>query len=107
MTVLKPRGEPAYFLSHWPNMYANGTGQNFHSFQIIVKRLNAAYGGRFRWMKLSEIARYWAAKKLTRIESSDNVVTFYNRVATPNFTFTVNRIGNQRPTPRPASSPSD
>ena len=35
------KSEPACFLTHWPNMYANGTGQNFRSFQIIVERLNA------------------------------------------------------------------
>lgn len=107
MVEVIERGEPACFLTHWPNMYANGTGQNFRSFQIIVKRLNAAYGDRIRWMKLSEIARYWAAKELTRVKRSDNVVTLYAPVGTPNFTFIVNRIGNQRPAPRLASSPSD
>jgi hypothetical protein len=32
-----------------------------------VKRLHSTFD-RLHWMKLSEIARYWAAKELTRIE---------------------------------------
>jgi hypothetical protein len=62
------KGEPACFLTHWPGMYANGTGAAFRTFQGTVKRLNAGFGERIRWVKLSAIARYWAAKELTAIE---------------------------------------
>jgi len=104
MVEVIEKGDPACFLTHWPNMYANGTGQNFRSFQIIVKRLNAAYGERIRWMKLSEIARYWAAKELTRIHRNDNLVTFHAPVATPGFTFKVSWVGSQRLAPKLAAS---
>lgn len=103
MVEVIEKGDPACFLTHWPNMYANGTGQNFCSFQIIVKRLNAAYGERIRWMKLSEIARYWAAKELTRIHRNDNLVTFHAPVATPGFTFKVSWVGSQRLAPKLAA----
>ncbi|MCB1078458.1 MAG: hypothetical protein KDM64_11590, partial [Verrucomicrobiae bacterium] len=58
-------GEPAAFLCHWPGLYCHGAETGFRIFQGVVKRVNQAYGDRIRWMKLSEIARYWAAKELT------------------------------------------
>lgn len=65
------KGEPACFLTHWPGMYANGTGIAFRTFKETVKRLNAGFSDRIRWMKLTEIARYWAAKELTQIKLVD------------------------------------
>ena len=62
------KGEPACFLTHWPGMYANGTGIAFRTFKGTVKRLNRGFEDKIRWMKLTEIARYWAAKELTAIE---------------------------------------
>jgi hypothetical protein len=99
------KGEPACFLTHWPNMYANGTGQNFKSFQAIVKRINAAYGDRIRWMKLSEIARYWAAKELTAIEHVGNTVTLNAPVGTTGYTMKIDTAGNA--TPRLISGPAN
>ncbi|NNE91904.1 MAG: twin-arginine translocation signal domain-containing protein [Verrucomicrobiales bacterium] len=61
-------GEPAAFLTHWPGMYCNGNETGFKSFQGVVKRLNQAYGEKIQWMKMSEIARYWAAKELTDLQ---------------------------------------
>jgi hypothetical protein len=105
MVEVIEKGEPACFLTHWPNMYANGAGQNFKSFQVIVKRLNKAYGNRIRWMKLSEIARYWAAKELTAIERSGNSVKLKAPVGTPGFTLKIDSPGNGEIAPRfaPAS----
>ena len=80
------KGEPACFLTHWPGMYANGTGIAFRTFIGTVKRLNQGFGDRIRWMKLSEIARYWAAKELTSIRSERDVVTLKAPFAAPGFT---------------------
>jgi hypothetical protein len=46
-------------------MYANGTGVACRTFQATVMGLNQGFKDRIRWMKLSEIARYWAARELT------------------------------------------
>lgn len=70
------KNEPACFLTHWPGMYANGTGIAFRTFQGTVRRLNDGFRDRIRWMKLSEIARYWAAKELTSIERRDGAIHF-------------------------------
>jgi hypothetical protein len=61
------RGEPAIMVCHWPGIYFNGEEIGFKILQQIVSRLESAYHSLI-WMKLSEIARYWAARELTRIE---------------------------------------
>ena len=61
------RGEPADLVCHWPGIYFNGQETGFKIFQEVVRRLHDAYD-HLIWMKLSEIARYWAARELTRIE---------------------------------------
>jgi hypothetical protein len=80
------KGEPACFLTHWPGMYANGTGIAFRTFKGTIQRLNAGFHDRIRWMKLSEIARYWAAKELTAIASAHGKVTLKAPFAAPGFT---------------------
>jgi hypothetical protein len=80
------KGEPACFLTHWPGMYANGTGIAFRTFQGTVRRLNAGFRDRIRWMKLSEIARYWAAKELTAIVNANEKITLKAPFAAPGFT---------------------
>ncbi len=68
MADLIRRREPAVMLCHWPGMYNNGTKTGFHAFQSIVTTIASVYGDQTIWMKLSEMARYWAAKEHTRIE---------------------------------------
>jgi hypothetical protein len=68
-------------------MYANGTGIAFRTFKGTVERLNAGFRDRIRWMKLSEIARYWAAKELTAIAKANGRVTLKAPFAAPGFTF--------------------
>lgn len=61
------RGEPAVMVCHWPGIYFNGQEVGFKILQQIVARLHEAYDNLI-WMKLSELARYWAARELTRID---------------------------------------
>ncbi len=89
-------GEPAIMIGHWPGMYFNGDRVGFKIFQGIVKRLNDHYDNLI-WMKNSEIARYWAARELTRIDKADNKITFKAPYACPGFTV---RIAG-RPTGEP------
>lgn len=80
------KGEPACLLTHWPSMYANGTGIAYRTFQGTVRRLNAGFPDRIRWMKLSEIARYWAAKELTAITRANGKISLKAPFGTPGFT---------------------
>jgi hypothetical protein len=80
------RGGPAVLVCHWPGMYFNGEETGFKIFQEVVKRLQEAYQN-LVWMKLSEIARYWAARELTRIERPDaSGLLFHAPFACPQFT---------------------
>ncbi len=79
------RGEPAVLVCHWPGLYFNGQEVGFRIFQEVVRRLRAAFDNLI-WMKLSEIARYWAARELTRIERRGNRVSFQAPFAAPRFT---------------------
>jgi hypothetical protein len=80
------RGEPAVLVCHWPGMYFNGEETGFRIFQEVVKRLHEAYDN-LVWMKLSEIARYWAARELTRIERlAPNGLLLNAPFACPQFT---------------------
>jgi len=79
------KGEPAILVCHWPGIYYNGEEIGFNIFKEVVRRVHSRYDNLI-WMKLSEIARYWAAKELTKIERKGAGVTFNAPFATPGFT---------------------
>jgi hypothetical protein len=79
------RGEPAIIVCHWPGVYFNGEEVGFNIFKEVVRRLEARYDN-LLWMKQSEIARYWAAKELTKIDKQGWQVTFTAPFATTRFT---------------------
>jgi hypothetical protein len=79
------RGEPAILVCHWPGIYYNGERIGFNIFKEAVRRLHAAYRD-LVWMKLSDIARYWAARELTRIELKERRLSFRAPFACPSFT---------------------
>jgi hypothetical protein len=95
------RGEPACLVCHWTGIYFNGQEVGFKIFQEVVGRLRQRYGRGIAWMKLSEIAHYWAAKELTRIErdADGRTLTLSAPYACPNFTLRVaaSRGGNAPP----------
>jgi hypothetical protein len=82
------RGEPAILLCHWTGIYWNGEEFGFKVFDLVTRRLRDRYD-HLLWMKLSEIARYWAVKELTRIEQAGDVVTLTAPFATTRFTLRV------------------
>lgn len=88
MVEVIDRGEPALMLCHWTGIYFNGEEVGFKVFQEAVGRMHAKYDN-LRWMKLSEIARYWAAKELTRIEKAADCIQFTAPFAATDFTIRV------------------
>jgi hypothetical protein len=82
------RGEPAILVCHWPGIYFNGEKIGFRIFQEAVRRIHARYDDLI-WMKLSEIARYWAAGELTSIERAANSITLRAPFACPEFTLRI------------------
>jgi hypothetical protein len=79
------KGEPAIMVCHWPGIYYNGEEYGFNVFKEVVQRLHQRYD-HLSWMKLSEIARYWAAKELTHIERRNNSLILTAPYACPAFT---------------------
>lgn len=79
------RGEPALALAHWTGIWWNGQELGFQVWQEVVRRLHARFD-HLLWMKLSEVARYWAARELTRTERAGSTVRFRAPYACPDFT---------------------
>ncbi len=94
------RGEPAILVCHWPGIYFNGQKIGFNIFKQVVKRVHARYDN-LLWMKLSEIARYWAARELTGIRKQDKKIILTAPFAAPRFT-----IRLKTDSPRPDSPPT-
>jgi len=90
------RGEPAIMVCHWPGIYYNGEEVGFSIFKEAVRRLHAGHDNLI-WMKLSEIARYWAARELTGIVQTGNSVRFTAPFASPMFTVGIKTRGNAVP----------
>jgi hypothetical protein len=97
MVEVIQRGEPAIMLCHWPGMYCNGGRQGFHAFQNVVTALHDRFADQTVWMKVSEIARYWAARKLTSIAKNGNGISLRAPFACPGFTLQLPASPNQVP----------
>ncbi len=80
------RGQPGFFLCHWPGMYSNGTRSGFRAFQRVVDSVHSRFSDRILWMKLSEIARYWATKELTEIRRLEGRVALKSLFDCPDLT---------------------
>lgn len=89
MVELIQRGEPALMLCHWPGMYCNGTKSGFTAFQNVVNAIHSRFKDQTLWMKLSEIARYWAAKETTEIKKTDQGFAINAPFAAPQFTLKI------------------
>ncbi|MCC6511998.1 MAG: twin-arginine translocation signal domain-containing protein [Pirellulaceae bacterium] len=74
MVELIERGQPAVMLCHWPGLYGNGSEVGFQHFQSVVLALASRFGDKTRWMKISDIGRYWTAKELTTITRQEKQV---------------------------------
>ncbi len=105
MVELIERGEPAVMLCHWPGLYGNGTKLGFQHCQRVILALNARFGDRAIWLKASELARYWAARELTRIERNGTRVTLTAPLACPGFTLRMTSESKVPPQLRHNSAP--
>jgi len=99
------RGDPAVMLCHWPGMYSNGTLDGFRAFQRVVTSLTTRFGTQTLWMKVSEIGRYYTARELTRISTTDRTLRFDAPFDTTRFTVRMN--GRTTTTPQLTSFNAD
>ncbi|TWT70781.1 hypothetical protein [Crateriforma conspicua] len=96
MAELIQRRQPAVMLCHWPGMYCNGTKSGFQAFQRNVLSLAEHYGDQIHWMKVSEIASYWAAKQCTTIRPLQSGYQFDAVHATGDFTVQLDGVDADR-----------
>jgi hypothetical protein len=92
--------EPAIMVCHWPGIYYNGEKLGLRIFQEVVRRLEARYGV-LNWMKLSDIARYWAARELTSFSATDVGLRVKAPFASTAFTVEVRRSDFAGAPPQP------
>ena len=90
------RGEPAIMVCHWPGFYGNGEETGFNIFKTVVNRLHERYDN-LLWMKLSEIARYWAAKELTSITAENNRIELRAPFSASSFTMSCSATNDLNP----------
>jgi len=90
------RGEPACLLAHWTGIWFNGEERGFKIFQEVVRRLNERFD-HLVWMKLAAIARYWAARELTRMERVGREVRFRAPFETSDFTISTSSPAGVEP----------
>jgi hypothetical protein len=90
------RGEPAMMVCHWTGIHWNGEERGFRVFQEVVRRLHERFDNLI-WMKLSELARYWAAKELTQLELAADGLKLRAPFSCPAYTLTLERTGKQPP----------
>jgi len=82
------RGEAAVPICHWTGIYYNGHEFGFQAFREVIRRIETRYDD-LLWMKLSELARYWAARELTRIDEKAGRLSLRAPFACPAFTIQV------------------
>ena len=91
------RGEPAMMLAHWTGIYHNGKELGLNIMKEVVTRLHARFD-HLHWMKLCDLARYWAAKELTRIETDASGLKLHAPFACGEFTVKWKASASKTPT---------
>jgi hypothetical protein len=66
-------------------VYYNGRELGFNAMQEVVRRIHSRYK-QVRWMKLADLAAYWAAKELTAMEPVAAGLRLRAPFACPDFT---------------------
>jgi hypothetical protein len=86
MAELINAGEPAIMFGHWAGFYSNGSRKGFAHCKRVITSINKHYADKTIWMKSSELARYQAARELTKIEKSQTAITLTAPFAAPAYT---------------------
>jgi hypothetical protein len=97
MVELIERREPAIMFGHWAGFYCNGSKKGFEQCKRLILALNQKFGERTLWMTTGELARYWAARGLTRIDRAGDRVTLVAPFACPAFTLKLKQAGGRQP----------
>lgn len=93
LPLVLQRELPCVLVSHWPGFYFGGNEVGFDVLKTVKRRLDAydPDGSKTRWMKTSEIGRYWMARQLSDISVTPQgdgcwQITIDTNFPSPNFT---------------------
>jgi hypothetical protein len=91
------KGEPATMLCHWAGLYSHGSKKGFEACKKVILGINGRYRDKTIWMKTSELARYWAARELTKIERNGGQVALSAPFGSPGFSIRIANAGAGEP----------
>src|SRR5256714_10707820 len=100
MAELIKAGDSAIMFGHWAGFYSNGSKKGFAHCKRVITSINKHYADKTLWMKSSELARYQAARELTKIEKSQTAIILTAPFAAPAYTL---RFAAPTGTPRQAT----
>jgi len=84
---------PCILLGHWPGFYFNGEKRGFDILKTVKARLDKydPDGTKTLWMKTSEIAHYWLARRFIDITVTEeqHQINISTQFPTANFTFVI------------------
>jgi hypothetical protein len=75
---------PVLMDAHWPGFYFQGEEVGFTTFKAVVSRINRLPN--VLWMKTSEIADYWLAREMVRLEPTAEGCRISSPIACRGFT---------------------
>lgn len=67
LAELLASGSYIIFHSHWQSLYSDGSGDGLRGLAEVVRRVDQALAGRVVWMRMDELANYYAATQTCRI----------------------------------------
>lgn len=89
MVELIERRKPAIMLCHWPGMYCNGSLTGYRAFQRVVRSIHDRFGNQTQWMKISDIGKYYAAARYTKLVATDHAIELDAPHAWPQMTIRI------------------
>ena len=106
---LMNNGSYLTFYTHWTSLYGNGTKKGFMVVQEVARRANLHLGDRVKWMKTSEIARYWVASQTYEVKPDQEkgmiVLRFQSPFTCPEFTVSCDLVGDGKILPSCGGKP--
>jgi hypothetical protein len=83
---------------HWAGFYSQGKKTGFEHAKGAITAINTRFKDKIIWQKSSEMARYEAARQLTKIARAENKLTLSAPIPCPDYTLKVAKAAAAPPT---------
>jgi len=61
---------PIVLITHWQSLYSNGTRLGLATYKEVVRRINALWGDKAEWCKISELTERYLVSRTARLQAS-------------------------------------